>query len=76
MKVVCEAMLIIPLEEFLTAFPLMPFQTKATIKNKSAKMPKIPTVPTQEANAEAPLLKTVDQKIVWFIPIGLYKLKI
>ena len=42
---------------------LMPVQIKAAIKNKIAKTPKIPTVPTQVAKAEAPELNTVDQKI-------------
>ena len=67
----CEATFIIPLDEFLTAVPAMPVQIKATIKNRSAKTPKMPIVPTHEAIAEAPLLKTVDQKIVWLIPLGL-----
>ncbi len=53
------------------AVPLMPVQTKAAIKNKSAKTPKMPVVPSHEAIAEAPLLKEVDQKIVWLIPSGL-----
>ena len=57
-------MFIIPRELFLIAAPAIPVQIKAIMSNRRERTPKMPTVPAHEAIAEAPLPKTVDQKIV------------
>ena len=70
-KIAWLATFIKPREAFLIDVPIMPVKTTAKIKNKIERTPKIPTVLSQLITAEAPLVNTVCQKIVWLIPTGL-----